>query len=107
MSALGLQRCTACGHVQYPPRACCESCLSDALYQDVRGAVEGALLARTVLHHSQEARFRPHLPLGVGLVKLDAGPIVLCFVPQPHAIGARVTVRASADADGRPVLMAG
>lgn len=104
MSDAPLQRCAACGHVQYPPRACCEACLSDALRR--AAAADGTLLARTVLHHSQEARFQAQLPLGVGLVRLDAGPVVVCFVPQPHAIGDRLRVRAAPDATGHPVLTA-
>lgn len=104
MSDVLLQRCAACGHVQYPPRACCEACLSDAL--GWAEAAEGTLLARTLLHHSQEARFRAQLPLGVGLVRLDAGPVVVCFVPQPHAIGDRLRVRSAPDATGQAVLTA-
>lgn len=105
--SVALQRCEACGTVQYPPRACCVTCLSDRLGWQMSDAAEGALLARTLLHHSQEERFRAHLPLGIGLVQLDAGPVVLCFVPAAHAIGDRVTVRASLDATGHPVLTAG
>ena len=105
-TGLGLQRCAACGHVQYPPRACCAACLSDRLDDARADSVPGALLARTVLHHSNEARFRPRLPLGIGLVALDAGPVVVCFVPEPRAIAARVTVSASRDGDGHTVLTA-
>ena len=92
---IALQRCTACGHAQYPPRAVCESCLSDRIALDQTEALAGTLLARTVLHHSQEARFRAQLPLGLGLVKLESGPVVLCFVPEPAAIGESVAVRQS------------
>jgi uncharacterized OB-fold protein len=104
--AIGLQRCEACGHVQYPARACCEYCLSDRLSGMGVDSTAGALLARTVLHHSNEERFRAKLPFGVGLVALDAGPVVLCFAPSAHAIGDRVTVRASRADDGRTVLTA-
>ena len=103
---VALQRCEACGRVQYPPRECCAACLSDRLGWQVAPAVEGTLLARRVLHHSQEARFRAALPLGIGLVRLAAGPVALCFVPAPHAIGDRVAVRAALDATGQPVLTA-
>jgi len=104
--AIGLQRCEACLHVQYPARACCEHCLSDRLAQVSAETEAGVLLARTVLHHSNEQKFRPMLPFGVSLVALDAGPVVVCFVPAPHAIGERVTVRAAVGEDGRTVLTA-
>ncbi len=103
---LALQRCTACGHVQYPPRACCAACLADAPAWDVSDDAEGAVVARTVLHHSNEARFRAALPLCVGLVRLDAGPVVVCFAPDRPAIGERVRVRAYLDETGHPVLEA-
>ncbi len=104
--AIRLQRCDACAHVQYPARACCEACLSDRLAAIGADAAAGVLLARTVLHHSNEEKFRAKLPLGVGLVALDEGPVVVCFAPAPHAIGDRVTVRASRGDDGRTVLTA-
>ena len=40
----------------------------------------GEVLAATALHHSHEAAFRDALPLRVGLVRLDAGPTVVCFL---------------------------
>ncbi|HET8996825.1 MAG TPA: OB-fold domain-containing protein, partial [Acetobacteraceae bacterium] len=90
----------ACGHVQYPPRACCESCLSDSIVAETTESAAGTLLARTVLHHSQEPAFRPQLPLGLGLVQLDAGPIVLCFMPEPCTIGTHVELIGTAAAAG-------
>ena len=44
-------------------------CLSDRLAWEGADAAAGVLLARTVLHHSNEERFRPMLPFGVGLVR--------------------------------------
>ena len=105
--SIALQRCAACGRMQYPPRAFCGACLSDRIAAETVATATGTLLARTVLHHSQEPAFRPDLPLGLGLVQLEAGPIVLCFVPQSHAIGARLTLRATPGADGRALLTAG
>ncbi len=101
-----LQRCTACGRAQYPPREVCAACLSDRLAWQVAEALPGVLLARTVLHHSHEERFRPRLPLGIGLVRLAAGPVVLCFAPVPRTIGDAVQVRAALDETGTPVLTA-
>ena len=103
---VALQRCASCGAVQYPPRASCVRCLSDRLAWDAADHVAGALLALTVLHHSNEPRFRLHLPLTVGLVQLDAGPVAVCFVVGAHVIGDRMTVRARLDEVGHPVLEA-
>ena len=104
--ALALQRCRACGCVQYPPRACCAVCLSDQLDRVTPDPASGVLLARTVLYHSNEARFRPRLPLGVGLVQLDAGPVVVCFAPGDHAIGDRVTIAGARAEHGKVLLEA-
>lgn len=106
MTGGALQRCADCGHMQYPARPCCEQCLADRLDAVAADGLAGTLLARTLLHHSNEAAFRARLPLGVGLVALDCGPVVMCFVAAPHAIGARVTVRGTRDAAGRSVFHA-
>ncbi len=103
---VALQRCAACGRVQYPPRACCAHCLSDRLEPAALVEETGTLLARAVLHHSLEPRFRPRLPLGLAFVRLDAGPVVLCFAPASLPIGARVTIRAAPDEEGRALLAA-
>ena len=90
-----LQVCQRCRAVQYPPRDACHRCLSLQLRwtpQDGRGE----LLSETVLHHSNDPFYRERLPWRLGLVKLDAGPIVIVHlhgdVPSPpsHAERARV-----------------
>ena len=101
-----LQHCTACGHAQYPPREVCGACLADALEWFAPNCGPGELLAVTILHHSHEPGFRARLPLRIGLVQLDAGPTVVCFLGDDCAAGARVTVTASNDPQGRSVLSA-
>jgi NAD(P)-dependent dehydrogenase (short-subunit alcohol dehydrogenase family)/uncharacterized OB-fold protein len=101
-----LQVCRDCGAVQYPPREACQACLSvrlDWLAQD--GA--GALLADTVLHHSNDLFFRERLPWRLGLVRLDVGAAVVVHLhgdvpPAP----ARVRVTARLDRAGQAVLVA-
>ena len=83
-----LQRCTACGAFQYPPREVCATCLSDRLDGDPSADTHGEVLARTLLHHSFEPRFRAQLPIAVGLVRFDAGPVAVCFLGP--ATGARL-----------------
>ena len=103
---LELQVCDECGAVQYPPREACVRCLSVQLtwrHQDGRGE----LIAETRLHHSLDAFFRGKLPWRVGLVRLDAGPVVVAHVhvAVPHAPG-RVRLVARADRAGQAALFA-
>lgn len=100
-----LQRCTECGTAQYPARAVCVACLSDALAWEETEALPGTVLARAVLHHSNEAGFHAALPLAIALVRLDAGPVAVCFVGE-RVPGEAVRVRARVDDAGRLVLEA-
>ena len=103
---LALQRCTDCGAVQYPPRELCVACLADGLEWRETDAAAGEMLASTVLHHSHDAAFVDALPMRVGLVRLDQGPTVVCFLTDDCDAGMRVRVTAHNDAAGRPVMSA-
>ena len=92
-----LQRCTECGAAQYPRRVACRVCVSERLEDTVAESLPGRVLARTVLHHSNEPRFRPRLPLTCALVQFDAGPIAVCFLVSAAAPGDAVQVRQGAD----------
>ncbi|HVC62362.1 MAG TPA: zinc ribbon domain-containing protein [Acetobacteraceae bacterium] len=92
-----LQRCADCGAAQYPPREVCGACLSDRLASDSADSLPARVLARTRLHHSNEPRFRARLPLTVGLVQFDAGPVAVCFLAETAAQGDAVQVRIGAD----------
>jgi uncharacterized OB-fold protein/NAD(P)-dependent dehydrogenase (short-subunit alcohol dehydrogenase family) len=74
-----LQTCLECGAVQYPPREACHRCLSVKLEWREQPDT-GELLARTILHHSNEPYFRQRLPLSVGLIRLDCGPSVVAHL---------------------------
>ncbi|MGH7154784.1 MAG: Zn-ribbon domain-containing OB-fold protein [Acetobacteraceae bacterium] len=103
---VALQRCEACGAVQYPPREMCGSCLSDQLGWDIAATINGRLLAGTTLHHSNAPRFRSRLPMRIGLVLLDAGPVVVCFLGSDAQPDETVHLRARLDDTGHPVLEA-
>ena len=103
---IALQRCSACGAVQYPPREMCSRCLCDRLGWQVAAVVSGSLLSRTVLHHSNAARFRSRLPMRIGLVRQDAGPVVVCFLNADLQPDETVHLRARLDETGHPVLEA-
>lgn len=93
-----LQRCADCGAAQYPPREVCGVCLSDRLDWEAAESLPGCVLARTKLHHSNEPGFRARLPLMIGLVRLEAGPVAVCFLSDTAAPGDDVQVRLNADA---------
>ena len=92
-----LQRCVDCGAAQYPPREVCGACLSDRLEWQSTDSLPARVLARTLLHHSNEPRFRQRLPLTIGLVQFDAGPVAVCFLAATAAPGDAVRVRIGAD----------
>lgn len=101
---LALQRCDECGARLYPPRELCPACLSASLSWDIADHLEGELLAATELCHSHDVAWRSRLPVRVALVRLDAGPTVLCFAPL--ATPGRVRVCCALDAERRAVLSA-
>jgi uncharacterized OB-fold protein len=103
---LALQRCTACGAVQYPPRELCWRCLGDDLEWRVSDREPAEVLATTTLHNSHDTHLRLRLPLRVGLVRLDAGPTAVCFLAESCQTGARVVVGSETDNAGRAVLTA-
>lgn len=103
-----LQVCDDCGTVQYPPREVCHRCLSASLrWREQSG--EGALLATTTLHHSNDLYFRERLPWRLGLVHLDAGPALMVHlhgeVAETDKAPTRVRVGARLDRAGQAVLI--
>jgi uncharacterized OB-fold protein len=102
---LELQRCDACGAVQWPPREVCGACWSDALqWREV--SQSGVLIATTTLHVSMESFFRARLPWRVGTVRLDAGPVAYAHLHERAQEGEAVRVEAHGDVKGRGVLIA-
>ena len=101
-----LQVCEECSTVQYPPREACVRCLSVQLAWKAQDG-RGELIAETRLHHSLDPFFRDKLPWRVGLVRLDAGPVVIAHVhgALPHA-SVRVVLRPTLDAAGHAALFA-
>jgi uncharacterized OB-fold protein len=92
-----LQRCADCGAAQYPPRGFCAVCLSDRMELTTAESLPARVLARTLLHHSNEVRFRIRLPLALGLVQFDAGPVAVCFLARTAKVGDAVQISIGAD----------
>ncbi|SRR5579883_2258191 len=103
---IAIRRCARCGRNHYPPREICPFCLDDRLDWEISDRANGVMLAQTVLHHSNEEKFRARLPLRVGLVHLQCGPTVVAFVDDRCIPGSGVMVSARLDEEGRPVLAA-
>lgn len=102
---IDLATCEACGAAQYPPREVCVRCLSDRVRASAVDA-RGVLLARTRLHRSIDARFDSRLPLDIGTVRLDAGPVAFAFLSADCGeAGSRVRLDARLE-DGTPRLLA-
>jgi NAD(P)-dependent dehydrogenase (short-subunit alcohol dehydrogenase family)/uncharacterized OB-fold protein len=92
-----LQKCSACGRFQYPPREACAHCASIRLeWTECDGS--GELISDTVLHHSNELYFRERMPVRIGLVHLDIGVDVVTYV-HPGCANAPARVRLSAHLD--------
>jgi uncharacterized OB-fold protein len=101
--ALGV--CRDCKAVQYPPREVCARCLSDAL-ESRQLEAQGTVLACASIHRSLEPRFAARLPLAIGSVKLDSGPVVIAFLDsETRQAGKRVVLEARQE-DGKVVLHA-
>ena len=105
--AFRLQVCAACQRVQYPPQEFCSQCLVDDLpWQDLSPL--GEVLSWTSLRVSNNEFFRDKLPVNTGLVKLDCGPVMLCYLAAScRQRGSRVQVTARPDQSGQSVFFAG
>ena len=90
-----LQRCDACGHRAYPPRANCPACGSDKLvWQPVSG--RGSIYTYTVAHRPPHPVFREQCPLVIAVVELDEGPRMMTNIvgcePSNVFVGQAVVV---------------
>ena len=101
-----IERCTDCGHVQYPERGFCEHCMSPGT-ELVSVDEAGKLISWTVLHTSLEPEIRPHLPLTVASIELASGPVVITyFKGDATTVGQAVRLGCVVDPNGRFVLVA-
>lgn len=76
--------CSECETVQYPPREICGNCLADTVeWKNIDSL--GKIIGITRLHASTNAFFRENLPVGVVLVRLDAGPRIYAHLGLENA----------------------
>ena len=69
---LRAQRCTACGHIRWPPSALCPRCLADGTeWRALSG--RGTVYSFIVVHRPQHPAFFGDAPYNVATVELDEG----------------------------------
>lgn len=69
---LAVQACSDCGHLFFPPGACCPKCLSQAFtWRTLSG--RGAVESWTVFHQLYYKGFAADLPYNVAVIRLDEG----------------------------------
>lgn len=87
-----VQQCTACGHVQHPPRALCTACYSMDHLGLSAASGEASIDSFTVIHRGP----RPDIevPYVIARVRLEEGPIVITRLigDREWTIGDRVAV---------------
>lgn len=101
---LEFQRCTACGHVQFPPRHQCATCWSPDL-EPIVSSGRGVIESVTIVRRAPLPAFRDLVPYAVAAVAVKEGPRMMTNVVGEGALDAAIgdTVRVvfSPDASGR------
>jgi len=92
---LTVQLCEGCGHKQHYPRIMCGQCGSTALSQTpVSG--RGTITSFTINRVPVSEAFKDDLPLAVGLITLEEGPVMMANLVDCDidtlAIGQKVRV---------------
>ena len=101
-----IQRCPACDHRQFYPRAICTSCGATPEWEQASG--RGVVHTYTVIRQNHAAPFKDLLPYVVAMIELEEGPLLMgnvvdCDVDDVR-IGApvEVTMRQAAPDVGVP-----
>ncbi|MFZ3120092.1 MAG: OB-fold domain-containing protein [Variovorax sp.] len=85
-------RCTACGHLTFPPKVACPQCWSSAVQWEEIGDA-GVVYSWSRIHAAPTA-FAAEAPLCVSIVDLDCGLRLACKLLEPQGrepqIGMRV-----------------
>jgi uncharacterized OB-fold protein len=96
------QRCTACGHAQFYPRALCTACAADVVWEQASG--EGTVSTFTVIRQNLAPGFRELGPYVVAMVELAEGPRMMANIthvePADVRVGLPVVAYAVAVGDG-------
>jgi hypothetical protein len=87
---LVLQRCVGCGGWQHYPRLACRVCWGNELeFAPIPG--HGELVAAALSHRTPKPALRERMPMLLGLVRLNEGPVLLARIEPALDSGASVT----------------
>lgn len=70
-----IQRCPACAHRQFYPRAICTSCGATPEWEEATG--RGVVHTFTVIRQNHAAPFKDLLPYVVAMIELEEGPLLM------------------------------
>ncbi len=84
-----LQKCTHCGHFQFPPRFQCADCWETELVW-IKAAGHGTVESCTIVRRAPLAVFREQLPYAVAAVKLTEGPRLIANVIGSDALNVAI-----------------
>jgi NAD(P)-dependent dehydrogenase (short-subunit alcohol dehydrogenase family)/uncharacterized OB-fold protein len=103
---LELPVCENCKAIQFPVRDVCGACLSsDLTWRQVGDG--GRVLARTAIRHSVDPYLLRRVPVSIGSVQLDDGPVVFAFIADGcDPPDGRVRILNRLDRSGESVLLA-
>ncbi len=73
---LRVQRCTACGAAQFPPRIVCAACHAGAPTWEVASG-RGRIATYTQVHRPPSPAFKADVPYVVAMIALQEGPRIM------------------------------
>jgi uncharacterized OB-fold protein len=74
-----LQRCKACGTIQFYPRSMCSECLApDPTWVESKG--RGVIHTFSTIHRTSDERFSHLVPYILAIVELDEGPRMMAHI---------------------------
>jgi uncharacterized OB-fold protein len=93
---LVVQRCSACGYYNHPPRRVCDACLSqDLTFAPVSG--KGKIFSFTIMHQRDVVGFENEAPFINLVVELDEQPLLLMVSDRPLTERDRVRIGAAVE----------
>ena len=88
---LEIQRCSACGYYNHPPRPLCDACgLEDLAFEPVSG--RGSIYSYTVMRQRNVKGFEDDVPYVNVIVELDEQPTLFMITYMPGSESDRVRI---------------
>jgi len=88
------QRCPACGHRQFYPRAVCTACGADPEWAEASG--RGEVYTFTIVRQYGAPPFKQELPYAVAMIELEEGVRMLSTVTGCDVADVRIGLRVEA-----------